>query len=151
MIKATDVDMPTTTGWIASGNINSAQGSTTLLRTETPAPTINKKEGRNKNDRKSSNNAKNTTNTVPLVTESFEEMTPAIKTVLSLPGEKVASAKIIDGFCKDFLTNIVENMENGADIVPFFRDDEDPIEILEKERIPVLKMLDPIDPAATTK
>ena len=42
-------------------------------------------------------------------------------------------------------------MENGADIVPLFRDGEDPIEILEKKRLPILKILDPIDKSATSK
>ena len=37
------------------------------------------------------------------------------------------------------------------DIVPFFRDGEDMIEILEKKRLPVLKMLDPIDSSALNK
>ena len=85
------------------------------------------------------------------MTNSFEGMTPAIKKILSLPGEKVASAKPIDGFRKDFSTYIAANMENGADIVPFFRDVEDPIEILEKKRLSILKILDPIDSSAMIK
>ena len=101
---------------------------------------VNKYKGKNKYGGKGSNNNKNTTNTVPSVTDSFEAMTPAIKIFLSLPGEKVASTKPIDGFRKDFSTYIAANMENGADIVPLFRDSEDPIEILEKKRLPILKI-----------
>ena len=83
--------------------------------------------------------------------DSFEGMTPSIKIVLSLTGEKVASAKPIDVFRKDFSTYIAANMENGADIVPLFRDGEDLIVILEKKRLPILKILDPIKSSATIK
>ena len=34
---------------------------------------------------------------------------------------------------------------------PTCRDGEDPIEILEKKKIPALKILDPINPSAATK
>ena len=47
--------------------------------------------------------------------------------------------------------NIAANMENRADVVPPFRDGEDPIEVLEKKRLPVLKILNPTDSAAVTK
>ena len=48
-------------------------------------------------------------------------------------------------------TYIAANMENGADIVPLFRDGEDLIVILEKKRLPILKILDPIKSSATIK
>ena len=125
---------------MTSGNVNNTHGSTTPSQTETHAPTANKYKGKNKNGGKGSNNNKNITNNVPSMTDSFKEMMPVIKIFLSLPGEKVASAEPIDGFHKDFLTCIAANMENGADIVPLFRYGEDPIEILEKKRLPILKI-----------
>ena len=78
-------------------------------------------------------------------------MTPSIKIFLSLPGEKVASTKLINDFRKDFSTYIAPDMKNGADIVILFRDDVDPIDISEKKRLPILKILDPINPDAKTK
>ena len=151
MTEATDVDTHTTTGGQTFGNVNNAHGSTTPYRTETSAPTTSKYKGKNKNGGKGPNNNKNKANTVPSVNDSFEEMMPAINIALSLPGEKVASAKPIDGFRKDFSTYIAANMENGVDIVPLFRDSKDPIEILEKKRLPILKILDPIKSSATIK
>ena len=42
-------------------------------------------------------------------------------------------------------------MENGAEIVSLFRDGDDPIKVLEKKRLPILKILDPNDLAVTVK
>ena len=151
MTEATDVYTPTTTGGLASGNVNNTRGSTTSSSTKMTTPTSNKNKGRNRNSGKPSNGVKSTLSTVPSVTKSFEGMTPAINIVLLLPGEKVASVKPIDGFCKDFSTYVAANMENGVDVVPIFRDGEDPVEISEKKIFPVLKILDPIDSSASTK
>ena len=125
MTEATGVDTPTPTGGPASGNTNSTRESTTLLRTETSTPTTNKNKGKNNNSGKPSNSVKNTVSTVPSLTESFEGMTPVIKIILQLLGEKLA--------LQEFLTYIPANTDNGADIVSLFRDGEDPIEILEKK------------------
>ena len=150
MTESTDIETPTITGGPSSGNVNNTHGSTTQSRTNTSAPTASKYKGNNKHGGKGNNN-KNNANTVPSVTDSFKGMTSSIKIFLSLPGEKIASSKLIDGFRKEFLTYIAANMENGADIVPIFRDGEDPIEILEKKRLPILKILDPINSSATIK
>ena len=70
-------------------------------------------------------------------------MPPAIKLVLALPGEKVTLAKLINGFCKDFLAYLAANMETGINIVPLFRDVEDPVDVLEKKMVPFLKIPKP--------
>ena len=85
------------------------------------------------------------------MTNSFEGITLVIKIVLSLTGEKIVSTKPINGFCKDLLTYIAAKMENGADIVPLFRDGEDLIENLKKKRLLILKILDPIYSSARIK
>ena len=78
-------------------------------------------------------------------------MTPKIKLVLALPGEKVTISKPIDAFRKDFFTYIAATMENGIYIAPLLRYDLDPEVALEVKRFPVLKMLAPIDSSASSQ
>ena len=78
-------------------------------------------------------------------------MTPSIRVMLALPGDKFTLGKPMEGFRKDVSTYVVVNMENGLDIVPLCRDGSDPIEALERKKIPVLKTHDPIDNSATVK
>jgi len=86
---------------------------------------------------------------VPSISEGYEGMTPAIKVVLNLPGKNVTLAKLIEGFRKDSLIYVAANVENGLDIVPLFRDGNDPLETLEKKMFPVLKRKEPINSSAS--
>ena len=61
--------------------------------------------------------------------ESYERITPVIRVVLTLSGENVMLGKLMEGF-RFFLAYVTENMENGLDIVPFFRHGNAPIEAL---------------------
>ena len=72
-------------------------------------------------NKKYANYVKSTLSCVPYVPERFEEINPAIKFMLNLPGEKFTLGKPMEG-SKIFLTYAIANMENGIDMVQLFRE-----------------------------
>ena len=142
MTENSDVRSPPVGGTV-SRNTASTGESTTPSLTNNNSPPGNRYKEENMDRNNISSSTKNNSNIISTVVEAYKGMTPAIKLVLALPGEKIALAKPIDAFRKAFLTCLVFNKENGIDAVQLFRDGEDPVETLDKKRSPVLKILTP--------
>ena len=53
------------------------------------------------------------------VPDNFLGITPVIKLVLTLSGEKVKKGKLMEPFQMNFAMYVAVNIENGVDIIPF--------------------------------